>query len=47
MPLTENLAKNAKPLERAYKLADSEGLFLLVQPNGAKLWRMKYRFAGK
>jgi integrase len=47
MPLTENQAKNAKPLERAYKLADSEGLFLLVQPNGAKLWRMKYRFAGK
>jgi integrase len=47
MPLTENQAKNAKPQERAYKLADSEGLFLLVQPNGAKLWRMKYRFAGK
>ncbi|MFM7404403.1 MAG: tyrosine-type recombinase/integrase [Erythrobacter sp.] len=47
MPLTENQAKNAKPLERAYKLADSEGLFLLVQPNGAKLWRMKYRFEGK
>jgi integrase len=47
MPLTENQAKNAKALERAYKLADSEGLFLLVQPNGAKLWRMKYRFAGK
>ena len=47
MPLTENQAKNAKPLDRAYKLADSEGLFLLVQPNGAKLWRMKYRFAGK
>jgi hypothetical protein len=47
MPPTENQAKNAKPLERAYKLADSEGLFLLVQPNGAKLWRMKYRFAGK
>lgn len=47
MPLTETQAKNAKPLERAYKLADSEGLFLLVQPNGAKLWRMKYRLAGK
>lgn len=47
MPLTETQAKNAKPRERAYKLADSEGLFLLVQPNGKKLWRMKYRFAGK
>ena len=47
MPLTETRAKNAKPRERAYKLADSEGLFLLVQPNGTRLWRMKYRFAGK
>ncbi len=47
MPLTETQAKNAKPRERAYKLADSEGLFLLVQPNGTRLWRMKYRFAGK
>ena len=47
MPLTETQAKNAKPRERAYKLPDSEGLFLLVQPNGTKLWRMKYRVAGK
>lgn len=47
MSLTELQAKNAKPRERAYKLADGEGLFLLVQPNGAKLWRMKYRYRGK
>lgn len=47
MPLTELQAKNAKPRERAYKLADGEGLFLLVQPKGAKLWRMKYRYGGK
>ena len=42
MPLKELEAKNAKPKDRAYKLADSEGLFLLVQPNGSKLWRMKW-----
>ena len=47
MPLTELQVRNAKPAERAYKLSDGEGLFLLVQPNGSKLWRMKYRFAGK
>lgn len=47
MPLTEIQARNSKPRERAYKLADGEGLFLLVQPNGSKLWRMKYRFGGK
>jgi len=29
------------------KLHDGRGLFLLVMPNGAKWWRMKYRFAGK
>ena len=47
MPLSELQAKNAKPGERAYKLADGGGLFLLIQPNGAKLWRMKYRYGGK
>ena len=31
--------KSAKPDARAYKLADSGGLYLLVQPNGSKLWR--------
>ena len=29
------------------KLADSEGLFLLVNPNGSKLWRLKYRVDGR
>lgn len=47
MPLTETQVRNAKPQDRAFKLADGEGLFLLVQPNGTKLWRMKYRIAGK
>ena len=47
MPLTEIQAKKSKPRDNAYKLADGEGLFLLVQPNGSKLWRMKYRFGGK
>ncbi|MHB1947357.1 MAG: Arm DNA-binding domain-containing protein [Gammaproteobacteria bacterium] len=39
--------KNAKPKEKAYKLADERGLYLLVNPNGSKLWKMKYRFAGR
>ena len=47
MPLTESQAKNAKPREQAYKLADAGGLFLLVQPNGARLWRLKYRYGRK
>lgn len=47
MPLTEKKAGNAKPQERPYKLGDGEGMFLLVHRNGAKYWRMKYRFAGR
>lgn len=47
MPLTELEAKYAKRRDRSYKLADGSGLFLAVQPNGSKLWRMKYRYGGK
>ena len=34
----------AKPREKAWSLSDSQGLLLLVQPNGSKLWRFRYRF---
>lgn len=47
MSLSELQARNAKPRERAYKLTDGGGLSLLIRPNGAKLWRMKYRYGGK
>ena len=35
-----------KPAERPYKVADSDGLYLLVQPSGALLWRFRYRCCG-
>jgi hypothetical protein len=44
--LTDPKVRNAKPRERAYKLFDGGGLFLLVNPNGSRLWRLKYRRAG-
>lgn len=47
MALSDVGVKAAKPKEKPYKLADSGGLYLLVQPNGSKLWRLKYRFAQK
>lgn len=47
MPLTEFSVRKAKAREKAYKLSDGGGLFLHVQPNGSKLWRLKYRFDGK
>lgn len=46
MALTVVQVKSAKPREKAYKLADEKGLYLLVNPNGSKLWKLKYRFAG-
>ena len=39
--------RNAKGREKAYKLSDGAGLFLLVNPNGAKYWRLKYRLHGR
>lgn len=47
MPLTDTACKNAKPKEKQYKLADGNGLYLLVMPNGRRYWRLKYRVDGK
>lgn len=47
MPLSNATIRNAKPKEKPYKLADREGLFLLVTPTGGKYWRLKYYFGGK
>jgi integrase len=44
--LTDTSIRNAKPKEKPYKLADSGGLYLLVTPNGSRLWRLKYRVGG-
>ena len=47
MPLTDIAIRTAKLKDKPYKLSDSGGLYLLVNPTGSKLWRLKYRFAGK
>lgn len=47
MPLNDATARTAKPREKPYKLSDEKGMYLLVNPNGSKWWRLKYRFAGK
>jgi len=46
VPLTQFAIVNAKPAEKDYKLADGGGLHLLVQRNGSKLWRFRYKFCG-
>lgn len=45
--LTDTRARNARPTASPYKLSDGGGLYLLVKPTGSKLWRYKYRIAGK
>lgn len=45
--LTDVEVKKAKPKEKPWRLADGKGLYLEVMPNGAKYWRMKYRYGDK
>jgi hypothetical protein len=48
MPARNDIAfRSAKPREKPFKLSDGGGLFLLVQPNATKLWRLAYRYDGK
>jgi integrase len=47
MPLKDSSVRNAKPTAKPQKLSDGGGLHMLIQPNGSKLWRLAYRFAGK
>lgn len=42
-PLTDIQVKNAKAKVKDYRLADGGGLYLLVNTDGAKYWRMDYR----
>ncbi|GAB3781346.1 tyrosine-type recombinase/integrase [Dyella agri] len=47
MPLTDAKVRTAKPTPKSTKMADGRGLYLEVRPTGAKLWRYRYRIAGK
>jgi hypothetical protein len=47
MALTDTRIRNVKPTGKAYKLSDGGGMYLLVSEDGARYWRLDYRFAGK
>lgn len=47
MSLNARQVDTIKPKEKIFKLTDGGGLYLQVNPNGSKYWRMKYRYAGK
>lgn len=44
MKLTDSIIKAAKPKEKRYSLPDGKGLVLWVQPDGQKVWRVRYYF---
>lgn len=45
--LSDGRVRGAKAKDAPYKLSDGQGMYLLVQPHGARLWRLKYRHGGK
>ena len=47
MALTATTIKTCKPKDKAYKLTDGGGLYLLVSPSGGKWWRFDYRCQSK
>ena len=42
-PLAPSTVQNARAREAPYQMRDGRGLYLLVNPDGAKLWRFDYR----
>jgi Arm DNA-binding domain len=46
VPLTDIGIRSARPCAKIVKLSDGGGLQLWVTPDGAKRWRLAYRFAG-
>ncbi len=47
MTLSAIEVRSAKPKDKPYKLTDEKGMYLEVRPNGARYWRLDYRYAGK
>lgn len=47
MPLTDTAIRNLASREKPFKVSDSAGLYLLLNPGGSRLWRFKYRYNGR
>lgn len=47
LSLSEVQIRNAKPKSKQYTMFDGGGLYILIKPNGSKMWRLKYRFNGR
>lgn len=47
MTLSDMSVRKAKPRDKAYRLTDARGLYLLVKPDGARWWRLDFTFNSK
>lgn len=47
MSLNDTKIRSLKPSVKPFKVSDSHGLYLLVNPGGSRLWYLKYRVNGK
>ena len=45
--LIDTTIRNAKTTDKPIKLNDGKGLYLVVRPNGSKLWRYRYKINDK
>ncbi|MFC3395057.1 tyrosine-type recombinase/integrase [Brenneria rubrifaciens] len=47
MSLNDSKIRNLKSSAKPFKVSDSHGLYLLINPGGSRLWYLKYRIDGK
>ncbi|HAZ4249848.1 integrase [Escherichia coli] len=47
MSLTSAKIRTLKPSDKPFKVSDSHGLYLRVNPGGSRHWYLKYRISGK
>ncbi|MFC1776927.1 tyrosine-type recombinase/integrase [Pseudomonadota bacterium] len=47
MALSDTQIRLARPKKNTYTMTDGKGMFLMIKPNGSKLWRYRYRLNGK
>lgn len=47
MSLNDTKIRSLKSSDKPFKVSDSHGLYLLVNPSGSRLWYLKYRLNGK
>lgn len=45
--LTTKQIDHLKPSKKLYRIFDGLGLYVEIDPNGSKYWRLKYQFMGK